>query len=226
MPFLAALLKPRSVIDVGCGTAEWLAAFAEHGAAHIVGVDGDYVPRQMLKIPEESFLPYDLEEPLHIDKRFDLAVSLEVAEHLSPERGEAFVEELTALGETVLFSAAIPVQAEPIWGHVNERWQGYWAGLFEEQGYERVDCVRGRFWEDTRVPFWYRQNTILYVSTDSLRRNRKLLDECETHAGFPLSVAHPEMAPVSGGVVQWMLGEERKKRRQLRRKLQRIKGQA
>jgi hypothetical protein len=31
-----------------------------------------------------------------------------------------------------------------------------------------MDIVRPRFWTDTRVPFWYRQNMLLYVKEDRL----------------------------------------------------------
>jgi hypothetical protein len=35
-----------------------------------------------------------LEEPICLDKRFDLAVSLEVAEHLTPERAATFIDDI------------------------------------------------------------------------------------------------------------------------------------
>ena len=62
----------------------------------------------------------DLAQPLQIDRRFDLALSLEVAEHLPPECGSEFVQTLTDLSSVILFSAAIPFQGGT--DHLNEQW--------------------------------------------------------------------------------------------------------
>jgi hypothetical protein len=103
----------------------------------------------MLAIPSEAVVEHDLRESVTITRTFDLAVSLEVAEHLPPERGEGFVEDLCRLAPVVLFSAAVPGQGDPKHtGHLNERWQSYWASLFHERGYERAECVRPAIWED------------------------------------------------------------------------------
>jgi hypothetical protein len=72
-------------------------------------MDGGYVTTSPLG---ERFLPHDIATPLpeHLVGRFDLAVCLEVAEHLPPERAESFIRELCDLAPVVLFSAAIPGQ--------------------------------------------------------------------------------------------------------------------
>lgn len=57
------------------------------------------------------------------NRRFDLAMTIEVAEHLTPVRADSFVEDLTRLSDVVLFSAAIPAQGGI--NHVNEQWQSY-----------------------------------------------------------------------------------------------------
>ena len=122
------LQHPHSVIDIGCGTGEWLAVFAEQGASKVTGYDGDYVDRSLLAIPTESFHGVDLVEWLEREageERYDLAISLEVAEHLPKRVGEALVARLTELAPAVLFSAAIPFQGGT--GHINEQWQSYWA---------------------------------------------------------------------------------------------------
>src|SRR5438874_8772320 len=87
-PLVIELVQPRSVIDVGCGSGSWLAVFKEHGILDVLGVDGNYVDRSVLEIPEEQFLPYDLRNPFEIYRQFDLVVSLEVAEHIPQDRAE------------------------------------------------------------------------------------------------------------------------------------------
>jgi 2-polyprenyl-3-methyl-5-hydroxy-6-metoxy-1,4-benzoquinol methylase len=106
VPPVMPLLAPRSVIDMGCGEGMWLSVFREHGVADLCGVDGDYVDHNRLEIPADCFRVRDLALPLRLERRFDLATSLEVAEHLPPECSEMFVESLVCLAETSQKSAA------------------------------------------------------------------------------------------------------------------------
>lgn len=161
VPILTSALRPSSVVDVGCGTGTWLAAFQSAGVIDVLGVDGDYVDRAALNIPVDRFRPADLSALLRLDRSFDLAISLEVAEHLPPDRSESFVDDLTRLAPAVCFSAAIPLQGGV--DHVNERWQDEWAALFARHGYRPVDLVRKQVWDDQRVMPWYAQNMLLYV---------------------------------------------------------------
>src|SRR5262245_44009168 len=110
LPLVLEFVRPRSVIDVGCGLGTWLAVFREHGVEDVWGMDGDHVDREWLEIPADRFLAHDLSQPLRLGRSFDLVVSLEVAEHLPPSCADAFVESLTRLGPLLLFSAAAPYQ--------------------------------------------------------------------------------------------------------------------
>jgi SAM-dependent methyltransferase len=166
VPLVVRRLRPRSVVDVGCGLGTWLAVFVENGIADVTGVDGDYVDAARLEIPAERFVTHDLSTPLSLDRQFDLAISLEVAEHLEADRAETFVDSLTALAPFVLFSAAIPFQGGT--NHVNEQWPAYWAALFEGRGFAPVDCVRREVWSDENVEWWYAQNTLLFVEEERL----------------------------------------------------------
>jgi hypothetical protein len=176
------LLHPQSVIDIGCGVGTWLAAFKALGVSDMAGYDGDWVDRQLLQISSEAFHPTDLNQRLTIGRRYDLALSLETAEHLDPQRGETLVADLVALAPAVLFSAAIPHQGGT--GHINERWQDYWAGLFAAHGYEAKDCIRPRVWDNAAGALWYAQNTLLYV-------NESVSLDCP--GGWPLRLVHPDL---------------------------------
>jgi SAM-dependent methyltransferase len=175
VPIVLDLLDPASVVDVGCGTAEWAAAFKSCGVPRILGVDGDYIERRELAIAPEEFMAADLTKPLHINDRFDLALSLEVAEHLPAEYAETFVTTLTRLAPAVLFSAAIPHQGGE--QHVNEQWPQYWAKRFGDQNYVAFDIVRPQVWTNRAVQWWYAQNTLLYVEQDYASQVPKLSQE-------------------------------------------------
>jgi len=189
VPLVADLLEPRSVCDVGCGRGIWLSVFKEHGVTEVLGMDGDYVDRELLEIDDESFLEVDLEQGVPAAGRFDLAVSLEVAEHLPDSAAEGFVDGLVALAPAVLFSAAVPGQGGT--RHVNERWPDYWRAFFARHDYVPVDCIRPLIWERSDVRVWYRQNTILFAARSLLDTNARLREAHERYGGRPLSVVHP-----------------------------------
>ena len=162
LPVVLDLVAPRSIVDVGCGTGVWLRVAADSGIEDIFGVDGG---TGELAIPADRFRRVDLEKELTLERRFDLAVSMEVAEHLSPERARSFVADVCKLSDVVLFSAAIPGQGAPDSGeHPNEQWQSFWADRFAEAGYRTVDAIRPVIWNDDRIAFWYRQNAFLALA--------------------------------------------------------------
>ena len=189
VPLVMRLVGPQSVLDVGCGVGTWLSVFGEAGVGEVLGVDGDYVKREMLHVPPERFRAQDLKEPFRLGREFDLVVSLEVAEHLPPDCSASFVETLTAHGPAVLFSAAPPFQGGN--GHVNEQWPDYWAGLFEARGYEVIDCVRKHVWRNEKVEWWYAQNVLLFARRDLLAASPALQAAHRETERSMLSVVHP-----------------------------------
>lgn len=191
VPIVTSLIRPRSVVDVGCGTGAWLAVFAKHGVERYLGIDGAHVDRNILKIDASRFVAADLTAPVSIGgERFDLAVSLEVAEHLPDRFARTLVDSLVSLAPVVLFSAAIPLQGGA--NHVNEQWQTYWARLFGERHFVIVDAIRRRVWNNSKVASFYAQNMFLYVKEDMLRHLPALQSEREDTRDWALDIVHPQ----------------------------------
>jgi len=189
VPLVLHLLLVHSVVDVGCGDGSWLSVFRKLGVEEILGVDGEYVDRNILQIPPDLFQTADLTKPFALKRVFDLAISLEVAEHLPPECGSAFVASLCRLAPTVLFSAAIPLQGGN--HHINEQWPDKWAALFKEHGYVAVDFIRKRVWQNESVEWWYAQNTLLFTKASLLESNAALKAEFEETIPAQLCLVHP-----------------------------------
>lgn len=188
-PLVLQFLSARSVVDVGCGDGTWLSIFRRLGIEDMLGIDGDYVDPNILQIPHTNFRALDLAKPFDLGRAFDLAISLEVAEHLSPDCAATFIQSLTRLAPAVLFSAAIPLQGGL--NHVNEQWPDRWAELFRERGYLPVDCIRRRIWQNQAVEWWYAQNTLLFARADLLESNAALKAELERTNLDQLRLVHP-----------------------------------
>lgn len=184
------VFTPASVLDVGCGLGAWLQVAKELGAEEIQGVDGPWIDTSTLAIPKDSFLAQSLDQPLTLNRKYELVVSLEVAEHVSPTAADTFVESLTSHGDIILFSAAIPFQGGQ--GHINEQWPGYWAEKFQQRGYQAIDAIRPMIWTDERVFWWLRQNALLFMNQEALDKFPDFSDETvdDLHA---LAVVHPAL---------------------------------
>ena len=223
VPIVLDIHPVRSMVDVGCGIGGWVKAFSENGV-NGVGVDGAYVNRSQLLMPADRFIAHDLNCELDVTDlctrfgdreagRFDLAISLEVAEHLAPQRSEGLVCDLCALADVVLFAAAVPFQGGA--GHINERWQSWWAQKFSETGYEPFDVLRRDIWGRRDIAWWYKQNTIFYVKRNSAAHAR-FAARFGTPTAMMFDLVHPELFRgkvarlKNGNVVQKLLNAFRR----------------
>jgi SAM-dependent methyltransferase len=191
VPLVMERVAPHSVVDLGCGHGIWLETFARYGVGDYLGVDGDWVPQEALHFPPDRFVAARLDKPLRLDRRFDLAVSLEVAEHL-PERGaKQFVRNVVEHAPCALFSAAIPHQRGT--DHINEQWPDYWAALFAEHGYVVIDGIRPLVWSNAAVFPFYRQNMLMFATPETIAARPLLARDRERTVDEQISLVHPEL---------------------------------
>ena len=164
LPLLLNELKIESVLDVGCGQGAWLLVWKKLGVNDLVGIDGDYIDRESLLVPDESFIPLCLSDGFDLGRRFDLVQSLEVAEHLPKGKSAKFVASIIKHGDLVLFSAAPKGQGGD--NHVNEQYYEYWRTLFSSHGYIAIDYIRPLVLNNSNIEQWYRYHSFLYVSQE------------------------------------------------------------
>ncbi len=172
MPMVQDMQRLASVVDFGCGSGEWLSILPSLGVTDYIGVDGDWC-----RWTNPWFRVGDLRKPIDLDRKFDLVISVEVAEHLPESAAETYIETLCRHGDRILFSAGVPCQIGT--DHINLQWPTYWSALFRKHGFGCSDVLRIALWENTDVEWWYRQN-LLYVTKGE-----------SSHE--PMRLVHPEL---------------------------------
>jgi SAM-dependent methyltransferase len=186
---LVPKLKPQSVLDVGCGRGIWPSEWKRAGVSDSIGVDGPYVDRGTLAIPSESFIAWDLSQPLNLNRHFDLVQSLEVAQCIDRACADVFVDSLCRHGDLIMFSAAVPGQGGE--RHLNEQPLEYWREKFAARGYAAFDWIRPAISTLPKIEPWYRYNCLLYATA---RVSAEFAPEIQA-ARIPTGALVAELAP-------------------------------
>ena len=180
VPIINSLFKPKSVVDFGCGLGTWLKVFKDSGINKVLGLDGDWIDTTKFETSViDNFKEVDLEKEIKLKEKFDLAISLEVAEHLHKESANIFIQNLINASDIIIFSAAVPMQGGQ--NHINEQPLSYWIKLFSEYGYKFNDIIRGRIWNMENVFWWYKQNMVVFSK-----------NELNITPVYPVDILHPE----------------------------------
>lgn len=164
---LVELGGPGRLVDVGCGHGFLVMALRARGV-EAVGLEGSAAAAALWpRDHRHCYRQVDLTSLQELPPA-DLVATFEVAEHLPPERADAFVALLTGgRPRRIFFSAATPGQTGT--GHVNEQPHRYWIRRFAARGY-RLD-VEGtvaarRRWSGMavfRLCWWYPKNFLTFV---------------------------------------------------------------
>ncbi|BDU52026.1 methyltransferase domain-containing protein [Limnohabitans sp. INBF002] len=188
LPSFFQLISPKVIIDLGCGVGCWLRVAKKLGCTAVLGFDGAYVNKNQLQIDESEFFSVDLLQDTPDVHKADLALCMEVAEHLPASRADAIVKFLCASADVVLFGAAIPGQGGA--HHINEQWQSYWVEKFSNKGFSHSIKIRDEFWNDQNVAVWYKQNSLVFINSSRADLLEKF--EVQTSQGI-IDVVHPDL---------------------------------
>lgn len=180
LSIIAEHIAVTSVIDFGCGVGTWLKQAEVMGATNVVGVEGPWLQDNMF-VSEGRLFKRNFDNPIDFNEIFDLAISLEVAEHVKEANADIFLDSICRCSDHVLFGAAIKGQGGN--GHINEQSQSYWINKFESRGYKVCDCIRPKIWDNAKIPFWYKQNIFFFQKDNSIKN-------CVV---MPADLVHPEL---------------------------------
>lgn len=200
---LHPLLDVKSVLDIGCAYCTWLKHWQDRGVPSIYGVDGAYVDKNRIEVPQDCFGAANLSEPLNLNRRFDLVMSLEVGEHIPPPSAKTFADTIATHAERyVLFSAAPPGQGGEF--HVNEMPYEFWRGHFARHGFDAYDCVRPIISATPSISYWYRYNTFLYVRREAAHTLPAAIQVTRVADGTSLSDISPVSFKLRKAIVRQM----------------------
>jgi SAM-dependent methyltransferase len=162
--------RPRSVVDIGCGHGSLLSAFSRVSPeVKVRGFDNSRAALAKSKSKGLNVSRFNLadlrgkklQELAGAVGASDVAVCLEVAEHLPFWHATKLVRLLTAC-DVVIFSAAHPNQGGVL--HVNEQPAEYWIKKFAKEDF-LLDGANDAFREDVaalNLPSWYKQNVNVF----------------------------------------------------------------
>lgn len=171
-PIVASTLREvftdvRTIVDVGCGPGLYVRQFV-HTGFNAIGVEYSPKLRRSGEKRGVQILPFDVSIPTPHPPGapFDLAVSFEVGEHISPALADAFVNYFRGLAKRVVFSAAHPGQGGT--AHINEQPREYWIEKFEKIGFkydpETTSVIASKFTE--KDAHWYLpKNVSVFVAS-------------------------------------------------------------
>jgi SAM-dependent methyltransferase len=195
LPVVLSVVDATSMIDVGCGPGAWLEVARHLGIRELTGVEGEWASEwlgdERAAGRDFELVLVNLEDELRLPARFDLAICIEVVEHISAARGASFVADLCRCAPHVLLAAAIPGQRGP--NHVNTQWPSHWARHFADHGYRPLDVVRPRIWGDDDLLVHYRQNPILFVHDDEYEQAARRALALTSPPLEALDLVHPSL---------------------------------
>ena len=92
------LFTPSSVADLGCRVGHLISHFKQKQNLDVLGIDYfkyDYLQTNI----KEHFIQHDLRDPLSniINKKYDIIVSTEVAEHIDPDYESIYIQNIKHL---------------------------------------------------------------------------------------------------------------------------------
>ncbi len=155
LDLMLELFRPKTVLDLGCGTGWSLSYLIDHGI-DAMGVEGS--PLAISKSRHaEKIVRHDLNKELNLGRRYDVLWSVEVVEHIHPDYVGTLLKSFSNHADRIVMSAATPGQGGE--GHFNEQPPEYWIEKFEKAGYMLDAASTEKF---RAIEEWHSENMLVF----------------------------------------------------------------
>lgn len=160
--------KPNSVVDFGCGPGVYLKEFEKKGIK-ILGIDGSIYAKNNSVINKEKIIIKDFRKEINLNKKFDMAICFEVAEHMEKKFSNMLVKNITKCMDIIIFTAAKIGQGGM--DHINEQTPEFWMNIFNKNGFrfeKKISEEMKKRMKEKNVVWWIPENLMVFK-----RINRK-----------------------------------------------------
>lgn len=159
---LAEKYDIQSAVDFGCGLGSYIDGIKQGGAKDVKGFEYMYDNAKKYIYPEvlPSVEYGDAMSKIDCGK-FDCSMSIEVAEHILPEKTDTFIDNITnSSSRLIFFTAAYPGQGGT--GHINERKKEFWVDAISSRGFQLAeDGIKEIQLEISKLPFRSRYMSLI-----------------------------------------------------------------
>jgi len=166
IPILKEALDFKSMIDVGCSVGHHLQGCIENGINDVFGVEGSLNAINNLCVDRKMVKHHDLRLPLELGRKWDIALSIEVIEHIEKEYESVFLQSLAGCSDTIVITAAQPGQGGI--RHFNEQKKEYWVDKFDRIGYcydismvEKINGMIQKAIDENKYTHWWRNVLVM-----------------------------------------------------------------
>ena len=158
--------ETKSVLDIGCASGVYTAEFRSLGV-DAIGVEYSSKLRRKAARRGVTVYPFDVSIPTPSPSEgpFDLAMSLEVAEHVPPQFADAFAGYFKGLCRRIVFTAAQAGQGGT--SHLNEQPREYWIEKFQRVGFgldEQATHDLAALWRNRGAHWYLPKNLSVFVA--------------------------------------------------------------
>ena len=160
--YIADKYHPQQVLDIGCGLGGYIRMFQEWGTPEVLGVDGSLPSDQFLS--DGNFLHHDLNQPLDLQRTYDLVLCITAIESIDAQTQEKVLEIIHRHSkDRIVFAAAEPNQQDS--GYKNLSPLSHWLEAWQRLGWvpDVFDSLAVR---SLSTYSWLRRNLIVLVRAD------------------------------------------------------------
>jgi len=161
--YLLSKYKINSILDIGCGNGVYLRRFYESGVKKIIGIDISENALKESVISLDHIKLMDLSKYFNLNRKFDIVICIEVAEHIPGESSDLLVENISRHGNLIIFTAATPGQGGT--DHINEQPKEYWISKFKKAGlnFDNKETIKlSKYLMDNGSVFWLYKNLMVF----------------------------------------------------------------